>query len=553
MPTILSLSAFFQSMPGSTEADLEARRVYEGKCTELMFEDLMRNSKVHTQFIKSIKFKMSVSEPVEHESPEATQEEEVQNLGQPSEVQHKFALRQQYSLRCHVVPANVTDKIPVHHGSTTQKLLTYNSSYRCLAEEGRWLVFDQFLVRLEKHFETCVINRHSKDLRFKFKYTCTAAIETDLYELLPLPDALREILTQPEDLTNEHKMHCLKQFLHEACSQHNIDVGTSLDVSAAWEEAAEKMLRVASVLSLCLLCTHWEQLKCVNHCLYDIRRLSSLSAEERKLSLTPLREYMCAHCLNLLGKGTGQEPYPSHPQRTDGPECDVYDQPPGILFRSPHSLACCTEVFRLVETGEEPEIHLQPRWQEKPPWVWSLERDGKKGAWTYCNLCLDNAQKKKSSRMPKRNQAELQNTRLYVDRNNELLLEGVADPTWRIKLGNMTTQQRIDHFERLFLRYEKRKEETEHRRNAVLGNEKQFSDPEECWKALQHNEDAFSMKPNPIGANPNPQAMDVETIQELSAGFHPPASVIPSHLLQNLQRSAEYWRGSLVDTYDESL
>ena len=131
-------------------------------------------------------------------------------------------------------------------------------------------------------------------------------------------------------------MHCLKQFLHEACSQHNIDVGTSLDVSAAWEEAAEKMLRVASVLSLCLLCTHWEQLKCVNHCLYDIRRLSSLSAEERKLSLTPLREYMCAHCLNLLGRGAGQEPYPSHPQWTDGTECDVYDQPPGILFRSPH-------------------------------------------------------------------------------------------------------------------------------------------------------------------------------------------------------------------------
>ena len=201
----------------------------------------------------------------------------------------KFALRQQYYLLAHVVPANVTDKMPANHGSMKQKLLAYNPSFRCLAGEARWLAFDQFLVRLEKHFETCVLHRHRRDLLYKFKYTCTAAVESDLYELLPLPTEFRAILTQPADLQDEHKMLCLKQFLQQACSQHNIEVGNSLEGSVSWTETAEKMLRLASVLSLTLLCTHWQQQQCENHCLYDARRLSSFSAEERKISMTLLQ------------------------------------------------------------------------------------------------------------------------------------------------------------------------------------------------------------------------------------------------------------------------
>jgi hypothetical protein len=276
--------------------------------------------------------------PAVWESQEASDDEEAPQSQPPasamnrSEVQEKFALRQQYSLLSHVVPGNVTDKIPQNHGSMKQKLLAYNPSFRCLAEESRWLAFDQFLVRLEKHFETCVLHRHRKELQYKFKYTCTAAVESDLYELLPLPAELRAILTQPADLQDEHKMLCLKQFLLQACSQHNIEVGSSLEGSVSWTERAEQMLRLASVLSLTLLCTHWQQQQCVNHCLYDARRLSSFSAEERKLSMTPLHQNMCAHCFSLLGKGIGQEPCASGPQFTDGTECNVYQQPPGIFF-----------------------------------------------------------------------------------------------------------------------------------------------------------------------------------------------------------------------------
>jgi len=382
MPTIQSLSAFLQASADSSEVEIEARRIFEGKCTSLMFEDLLRNSKVHTLLMKSIVRKALARAEAGHETQEEEQEEEdAEDSADLTDVQAKLALRQQYSLRSHVVPANVTDKIPANHGSMKQRLLTYNPSFRCLAEEGRWLVFDQFLVRVEKHFETCVLDRHGGDLKWKFKYTCTAAVERDLYELLPLPDQFRKILTQPEDLQDDHKMMCMKDFLHQACSQHNIELGSSLDESGSWMDRAERMLRAASVLSLCLLCTHWEQQKCVNHSLYDIRRLSSLSAEERKLSLTPLHQNMCAHCLSLLGKGIGQEPCQWRPLLTDGSECDVYQQPPGLLFRSPQELSrWCPEVFRLVVNDDgEPRIQLQTKWREKPPWVWAVERDNKKG------------------------------------------------------------------------------------------------------------------------------------------------------------------------------
>ena len=145
-----------------------------------------------------------------------------------------MALRQQYSLQSHVVPGNVTDKIPAHHGKMDQKLLSYSASYRCLAEEGRWLVFDQFLLRLEKHFETAVFDRHVKPLQFKFHHTCTAPVESDLYELLPLPLDFRKILTQPSDLQDEHTLLCLQQFLHQACSMHNIKIGSDLDGIGSW-------------------------------------------------------------------------------------------------------------------------------------------------------------------------------------------------------------------------------------------------------------------------------------------------------------------------------
>ena len=165
--------------------------------------------------------------------------------------------------------------------------------------------------------------------------------------MLPLPAELRNILTQPEDLKHDHALICLKQFLQTACNEHNINLGMALDTTgiASWEERAEKLLRVASVLSLTLLCEHWQQQECVNHSVYDVRRLSSLSAEERKLSLTPLHQNLCAHCFCLLGKDIGQEPSAERPLLHDGRECNVYQQPPGVLLFSPQALAnSCPEV-----------------------------------------------------------------------------------------------------------------------------------------------------------------------------------------------------------------
>ena len=303
-----------------------------------------------------------------------------------------------------------------------QKLLQFNPSIRSLADEGRWLVFDQFLVRVEKHFETCVLERHANDLKVKFKYTCTAAVERDLYELLPLPDQFRKIIQPPKDLQDDHRMCCLKEFMLQACKQHNIEVGNTLEESGSWTERAERFLRLCSVLSLCLLCSHWEQQNCINHTTYKIRCLSSFSSEERRLSLTPLHQNMCAHCLNLLGKGIGQEACTARPLLTDGSECSLYEQPPGLLFRRPEVLSQdCPEVFRLSQSNnanddEEPRIQLQPRWQKKTPWVADLE----KGNWAYCSLCLEAAKKRRKTRMPKRNRREVSTTRFYVDRNQEL-------------------------------------------------------------------------------------------------------------------------------------
>ena len=166
-------------------------------------------------------------------------------------------------------------------------------------------------------------------------------MESDGSELLPLPAELRSILTQPEDLKDEHAMICLRQFLHQACNQHNIEVGAALDNSgiASWEERTEKLLRVASALSLTLLCEHWQKQECVNQSVYAVRRLSSLSAEERKPSLTPLHQNMCAHCFYLLGKDIGQEPYADRPLLHDGRECSVHQQPPGIWLFSPQALS----------------------------------------------------------------------------------------------------------------------------------------------------------------------------------------------------------------------
>ena len=54
MPTIQALSAFLQASSDSADAETQARCIFEGKCTEMMFEDLLRNSKVHTLLMKTI-------------------------------------------------------------------------------------------------------------------------------------------------------------------------------------------------------------------------------------------------------------------------------------------------------------------------------------------------------------------------------------------------------------------------------------------------------------------------------------------------------------------
>ena len=64
-------------------------------------------------------------------------------------------------------------------------------------------------------------------------------------------------------------------------------------------------------------------------------------------------------------------------------------------------------------------------------------------------------------------------------------------------------------------------EKAEQLRNEVKAKERQFSDPDKLFAALARNEDAIGSASNAVDdANPHPEAMDEETIQDLSAGFH---------------------------------
>ena len=47
-------------------------------------------------------------------------------------------------------------------------------------------------------------------------------------------------------------------------------------------------------------------------------------------------------------------------------------------------------------------------------------------------------------------------------------------------------------------------------------------DADESWKALERNDDAVAAERAPVCSDPNPQAMDEEAVQLLSAGFHAP-------------------------------
>ena len=95
--------------------------------------------------------------------------------------------------------------------------------------------------------------------------------------------------------------------------------------------------------------------------------------------MTPLHQNLCAHCFCLLGKDIGQEPSAERPLLRDGRECNVYQQPPGVLLFSLQALAnSCPEVFHLVEGDTGPELYGTPRWHRKPPWVFSLENRRKK-------------------------------------------------------------------------------------------------------------------------------------------------------------------------------
>ena len=143
--------------------------------------------------------------------------------------------------------------------------------------------------------------------------------------------------------------------------------------------------------------------------------------------------------------------------------------------------------------------------------------------------------------MPKRNQRELANTRFYLDRNKDLFYEVFTDPKWDPTNDKMDVRRRSNHWERLFLAYKMAMEKAEHNRNEVLAKEKQFSDPDKLFAALARNEYAISMRRNSIhDANPHPEAMDEETVQELSAGFHSSSAIVPSHLQRSLPRSEEY-------------
>lgn len=131
--------------------------------------------------------------------------------------------------------------------------------------------------------------------------------------------------------------------------------------------------------------------------------------------------------------------------------------------------------------------------------------------------------------------------------------EVLTDPEWRVQLHGMTDKQRIDYFERLFMKARLAQEEAKKRSEEVLAKQKQFVNADESWNALQRNEDMFTSVRRPVAANPNPQALDKEAVLLLSAGFHEPTPVIPGHLRQNIQRDSTYWESSLVDNFQESL
>ena len=70
-------------------------------------------------------------------------------------------------------------------------------------------------------------------------------------------------------------------------------------------------------------------------------------------------------------------------------------------------------------------------------------------------------------------------------------------------------------------------EHAKQRRDDVLSRKKEILDADESWKALEQNDDAFAAERAHVGSDPNPQAMDEEAVQLLSAGFHAPKSVLP--------------------------
>ena len=92
-----------------------------------------------------------------------------------------------------------------------------------------------------------------------------------------------------------------------------------------------------------------------------------------------------------------------------------------------------------------------------------------------------------------------------------------------------------------FLAHKIATEKAEQLRNEVLAKERQFSDPDKLFAALERNEDAIGSASNPVDdANPHPEATDEETVQELSAGFHSSSAIVPSRLQRSLPHSEEY-------------
>ena len=82
MPTIQALSAFLQASSDSAEAETQARCIFEGKCTEMMFEDLLRNSKVHTLLMKTIVRRSLARIKAEFEPENDTEDTRKKNIKQ---------------------------------------------------------------------------------------------------------------------------------------------------------------------------------------------------------------------------------------------------------------------------------------------------------------------------------------------------------------------------------------------------------------------------------------------------------------------------------------